>query len=375
MKRDCRQFGILVVGETGTGKSTLINNLVGQEIVIQGDSFVSETSTISKHEMDVEGVPIAVYDTPGLDDSRGGRDDEYLQKMKSILNEGKIHLVIYCLKLSETRMRGSLLRTFQEYHRIGVKWERSVIAFTFADVVPVPSRERKKPGFDIGCFFNNRVAELRAHITRKLVENVGVSAEIASEILCNPSTSDPEELLPNGDRWFVPFWLHILYLLSPSAMIQFLQVHVNSITYSNPEVTKSHAGSPVAPPPPDYNTVIGHSYNEERSKTVAHDIAASDPPHSMSASERSALGHTDCSARPLVLEREDEVMLGSIIAKKIKTYASKGAFIGAFTGGVVGASGGPLGIVLGGAVGAVIGGQIGGFVGFIKSLFTKQKKQ
>ena len=229
VKGDCPVFGILVVGETGTGKSTLINNLMGEECVEEGGTLTSTTSIITKHTLNVEGVPVALYDTPGLGDSRGVKDDDYLQKMKVLLMSGEIHLVIYCLKLSETRMRDSLIRTFQAYNKIGVNWEWTVIALTFADVVPVSSKERKKPGFDEVSFFNSRVAEMQAHVTEMLVKRVGVMPEVASEVTCNPSTSDPEELLVNGERWFVPFWLDVLELLSPGASMRFLEMHANKM--------------------------------------------------------------------------------------------------------------------------------------------------
>ena len=225
----CPVFGVLVVGETGTGKSTLINNLMGKNVVGEGDTLHSETATITKHKLDVEGVPVTLYDTPGLSDSRSDRDSDYLHQIKGILKSGDIHLVIYCLKLSETRMRMSLIRTFQEYNNIGVNWEWTIITLTFADAVPVPSSERKKPGFDIGHFFNDRLAEMQACITRTLVERVGVAPEVASEVTCNPSTSDPNEKLVNGERWFVPFWLDVLELLSPGAAMQFLEMRANNI--------------------------------------------------------------------------------------------------------------------------------------------------
>ena len=143
MEDGCPIVGILVVGETGTGKTTLVNNLLGIDNSPKQGGLDSHASTISSYEMKVEGVPIRVYDTPGLWDSQGKDNDaKYLKQMKDILNSGEIQLVIYCIKLTVTRMHKGLIRTFQEYNKIGVIWEQTLIALTFADALPVPKEER-----------------------------------------------------------------------------------------------------------------------------------------------------------------------------------------------------------------------------------------
>ena len=75
-----------------------------------------------------------MYDTPVLDDSRGDdHEARDLQIMHDLLARGKIHLVIYCFRMSETKMRTGLVHVLQEYNRIGLPWQHTIMALTFAD--------------------------------------------------------------------------------------------------------------------------------------------------------------------------------------------------------------------------------------------------
>ena len=70
LRSDCPQLRILVIGETGVGKSTLINNLLGEDVADVGHSMNSAASDVSWYEGVIQGVPVKVYDTPGLADLR-----------------------------------------------------------------------------------------------------------------------------------------------------------------------------------------------------------------------------------------------------------------------------------------------------------------
>ena len=230
-------FGALVIGASGSGKSTLINNLVGKYVVEEAYTLNSETNTIVANTTALEGVPVTLYDTPGLGHSHMD-DDVICQMVKDVLESGRIHLVICCMNMSETRIRSSLIHMFQEYTKLGVNWEKSIIALTFADYVPIFS-EMKKLEVDMNCYFDDCLAAKHADIIRMLVERVGVIPEVAKRIKCIPITSDSNQRLLNGKYWFGLFYLNVLEILSPDVAMRFLQEHTNKVECSSAEMVMS----------------------------------------------------------------------------------------------------------------------------------------
>ena len=230
LRKDCPVFGVLMIGRTGVGKSTLINNLLGKEVANVGHTLRSETPTVNPHEGTVEGVPIVVYDTPGLGDIKGEEEEQtHLDIMKALLARGKIHLIVYCFQMNETLMKSSHVGTLHKYHQIGVDWERSVIALTFADALYVPKSGRKVPWFKMSNFFQERLAFWEMELKKELVETVGVPEDVVERLKICPTTPLPKDPLPNANPWYVPLWLHIVEILPPAATVRFVDIHRSNI--------------------------------------------------------------------------------------------------------------------------------------------------
>ena len=121
--------------------------------------------------------------------------------------------------MTETRMRRSLIRTFQQYTEIGVEWRKTVIALTFADSLQLPPNLKKKKEYSIIRYFNERLDEWRVEIPKTLASEIALEETTLARISINPTAGDYEDPLPNGEDWYIPFWLNVLDVLPPAARI------------------------------------------------------------------------------------------------------------------------------------------------------------
>lgn len=234
--KDSSPITILMIGGTGAGKSTLINNLLWQDVAEVGGGFESETSVITKHEGEVNGVPVVFYDTPGLGDSRSDSlDEQYLKEIKELMEKEDIVLVVFCFKMTENKMHQGLIRTIASYSSIGIDWNRCVIALTFADAIPVPSSVKKDPNFNMAEFFESRTSEWKKRIQLEL-EKVGLREK---EIKIRPTAGDRDETLPNEKEWFFSFWMDVIQALPAPVMMRFLKIHENNIKYKEESIERS----------------------------------------------------------------------------------------------------------------------------------------
>ena len=63
-----QELRILVTGKTGQGKLTLINGILSARVAVEEAGATRCTTQVEMFSKTIKGVPIKVFDSPGLQD-------------------------------------------------------------------------------------------------------------------------------------------------------------------------------------------------------------------------------------------------------------------------------------------------------------------
>ncbi|KAF9245012.1 hypothetical protein BU15DRAFT_59175 [Melanogaster broomeanus] len=115
-----RRLNVVVFGESGVGKSSVINVIAGQTIAKTSNDAVGCTFRHQCYEVTVNGLGVNLWDTAGLDEGTEGtvpatQAEENLRAfLRQITKRDGIDLLMYCIR--GTRARKALLRNYNIFY-------------------------------------------------------------------------------------------------------------------------------------------------------------------------------------------------------------------------------------------------------------------
>ncbi len=200
---------LLIIGKTGTGKSTLVNGIIGARIAEEGYGLLPMTSEVTAFERVVNGVEVTVWDSPGLQDGTSNQDD-YLRQMKEKCIERD--LTLFCINVSDRRfVQGEdnpdviTMKKFTETFTVDF-WKSAIVVLTFAnelqhrvEYMDKPPEEKIKAQNEILQKWNDQI--------RKIIQNdCSVPTEIAEKIEIVPAGHYKDIHLPVRKYWLSNLW-------------------------------------------------------------------------------------------------------------------------------------------------------------------------
>ncbi|CAF3668816.1 unnamed protein product [Rotaria sp. Silwood1] len=111
-------FNVVIFGESGVGKSSIINMLFNRDIANTSDAAIGCTFESKLYKGTRDGYSFNIYDTAGLNESDKGRvkPDQAvgnLMKLVGHLEEG-IHLLIMCMR--KGRINNAIANNYQLFY-------------------------------------------------------------------------------------------------------------------------------------------------------------------------------------------------------------------------------------------------------------------
>ena len=226
-QEESNSINILITGKTGTGKSALINSIVGVEVTKEGNTLKPETDRIEHIVKIVGNLRVQVWDSPGLQDASGDVNEaSHVQEIVQKCSE--FDLLVYTICMSQSRiLKGGpdckAMQILSQPNALGPNmWYNTIIVLTFANITETLFREDLDESDPLRIEmqaqekFRIDYQSSASAIQNILINVIGLPEELAYSIPIVPAGYKTSAMLlkydsdtATGERYF---WLSNLWL-------------------------------------------------------------------------------------------------------------------------------------------------------------------
>ena len=236
-----KSIEVLIAGKPGTGKSTLVNGIIGKPVAKVGAALNSKTSKVRAYSLKVNDVSCTIYDTPGLSEHSIDKSkyiSDFQKKCK------KIDLFIYCIKMSEVRLLAggddcNAMKLITQ--ALGSEiWTNGIIVFTFANEAESLIETKCSASGDIVRLFSSRFQKMRLKVIHLLTTEIEIDGSVAETVEFIPASCKESPLLPaindtlaqncgNTYHWLSYLWLKAVLRTKSQAQPTLIKLNLHRL--------------------------------------------------------------------------------------------------------------------------------------------------
>ncbi len=236
------EVNVMITGKTGTGKTTLINSLLGTNQAIEGFSLDPQTKEVEKFEVKLkDSARLSIWDSPGLQDGTIN-EQKYLADIKK--RQDSIDLYIYCIRMSDTRFvpdNPDVIAMKKLTKELGGDWWRNVIiVLTFANDLVELAEEDEMEGY-----MRREYEEWKGILHDRLKNEVLLPVEVIEQIPIVPAACQSILKIPSYKEntgeyyWLTDVWLQALSVTKIRAQPALIRINAFRMHYQEESYTEN----------------------------------------------------------------------------------------------------------------------------------------
>ena len=195
---------LMILGESGIGKSTLVNGLIGANVADTATpGFLSQTgitTEVKMYEFKCNNITIKIWDTPALLDPTIDTD-----KILENVKECEIDLFLFCIRMDQVRYlpenaTTKIIAKISEKMGKGV-WKKTLIVLTRANMA-ITIMEFTTPPENVKTVYETVLAGFKTAVTKDIREYSEDSPKFAVA-----GMYEEDKLFPDDtESWLSAFW-------------------------------------------------------------------------------------------------------------------------------------------------------------------------